>query len=114
MKKEPDSCEKTSNPDPLSGESGSHPVATGVGAATVGAAAVVAAAAVAGPIGVTAAAIGGPAIGGYVGKAVGELIDPTAEDAFWREQHPRQSYARPRVHDDDYFAAYRVGYVGYS
>ena len=42
---------------------------------------------------------GGAFIGGYAGKAAGELIDPTAEDAFWREQHPHQPYAQPRVHD---------------
>ncbi|MEA3208691.1 MAG: hypothetical protein QOE70_1748 [Chthoniobacter sp.] len=112
----PDSPEEipNANPDPLSGEAGAHPVATGIGAATVGVAGLAASAMVAGPIGVTAAAIGGAVIGGYVGKAAGELIDPTAEAAFWREQHPRQPYAQPRVHDDDYFAAYRIGYVGYS
>ena len=116
MNTTPDSPDETAhaNLDPLTGEAGAHPVATGIGAAAVGAAGLAAAAAVAGPVGVAAATVGGAVIGGYIGKAAGELIDPTAEDDFWRKQHPQQPYAQPRVHDDDYFAAYRVGYVGYS
>jgi hypothetical protein len=51
---------------------------------------------------------------GYAGKAAGELIDPTAEAAFWQEQHPRQPYAQPHAADDDFHTAYRVGYVGHS
>ena len=102
------------NPDPLTGEPGAHPVATGVGAATVGTVGLAASAMVAGPVGVAAAVVGGAIIGGYAGKAAGELIDPTAEDAFWREQHPRQPYARPNHCHDDYYTAYRIGYVGYS
>jgi hypothetical protein len=102
------------NPDPLTGEAGAHPVATGIGAATVGAAGLAASAMVAGPVGVAAAMVGGAFIGGYAGKAAGELIDPTAEAAFWREQHPRQPYAQPKVDNDDFYTAYRIGYVGYS
>jgi hypothetical protein len=116
MKTTPDSAEEIphANRDCLSGEVGAHPVGTAVGAAAVGAAGMAAAAMVAGPVGVAAATVGGAVIGGYVGKAAGELIDPTAEEAFWREQHPRQPYAPVREENDDYFTAYRVGYVGYG
>jgi hypothetical protein len=115
MKKLPNSSPSPDlNPDPITGEPGAHPVTTGVGAAAVGAAGLAASAIVAGPVGVAAALVGGAIIGGYAGKAAGELIDPTAEGEYWRDQHPRQPYAQPRVHDDDYFAAYRVGYVGHS
>jgi len=100
------------NADPLSGESGAHPVATGIGAAAVGAAGLAAAAIVAGPVGVIAAAVGGALIGAYAGKAAGELIDPTAEEAFWREEHPRQPFAKGEDYRD-YGAAYQVGYEGY-
>jgi hypothetical protein len=113
----PDNPSQT-NPDPLTGEAGAHPVATGIGAAAVGAAGLAASALIAGPVGVAAAVVGGAFIGGYAGKAAGELIDPTVEEAFWKDQHPKQPYiqqsAGPRVDDDDYFSAYRVGYVGYS
>jgi hypothetical protein len=97
----------------LTGEAGAHPVATGVGAAAVGAAGLAVGAAVAGPIGVAVATAGGAFIGGYVGKALGEVIDPTSEEAFWREEHRNQPYAETEVAFDDYAPAYRVGYLGY-
>jgi len=100
------------NADPISGEPGSHPIATGFGAAAIGSAGLAIGAAVAGPVGVAAAAIGGAIIGGYTGKAAGELIDPTAEDAYWREQHPAQPYAKGTAFED-YQAAYRTGYEAY-
>ena len=74
-----ESREKARNPDPLTGEPGSHPVATGVGAA---------------------------------GLAAGELLDPTREDAYWREEHPRQLFAAGSCYDE-YALAYRIGYEGY-
>ena len=73
----PEEQKPDANPDPLTGEAGAHPVATGIGAATVGAAGLAASAMVAGPVGIAAATVGGAVIGGYVGKAAGELIDPT-------------------------------------
>jgi len=101
------------NADPVTGEAGAHPVATGVGAAAIGAAGLAVAAAVAGPVGVAVATAGGAFIGGYVGKAVGELLDPTAEEAFWREEHPHQAFAEKEASFDVYAPAYRVGYEGY-
>lgn len=100
------------NADPLTGEAGAHPVATGIGAAAVGAAGLAVAAAVAGPVGVAVATAGGAIIGGYVGKAVGEVVDPTAEEAFWRDAHPHQEFATDHGFDD-LAPAYRTGYEGY-
>jgi hypothetical protein len=114
MNTSPDSPELNPNTDPLSGETGAHPVSTGVGAAAIGAAGLVASAIVAGPVGLAVATVGGAVIGGYVGKAAGELIDPTVEEAYWREEHPKQPYARVRAEDDDYYIAYGIGYVGFS
>ena len=100
------------NADPLTGEPGAHPVATGIGSAAAGAAGMAIAASVAGPVGVAVAAIGGAIAGGYAGKAMGELIDPTAEDAFWRAEHPNQPYGKEAPYDD-YEVAYRTGYESY-
>lgn len=104
--------ELDANPDALTGEPGSHPFATGVGAVATGAAAMAAAAVVAGPVGVVAAAIGGTLIGAYAGKAVGEVLDPTAEDAYWRENHPVQPFGKDEPFED-YAVAYRTGYTGF-
>ncbi len=98
------------NPDPITGAPGAHPVGTGVGA-TGGAAAGAALGAVGGPAGmVVGAAIGGIA-GGLAGKGVAEGMDPTVEDAYWRDNHTKASYYdRNLSYDDDYAPAYRYGY----
>jgi hypothetical protein len=58
--------------------------------------------------------VGGVA-GGLAGKAVAEQIDPTVEDAYWREKHPAQPYADSAYsYDRDYAPAYRLGYQGYA
>lgn len=70
--------------DPISGASGAHPVGTGLGAAAGGAAAGAAVGAVAGPVGALIGVTVGAVVGGLAGKGVAELMDPTAEGAYWR------------------------------
>src|SRR4029453_19377638 len=82
------------NEDPITGEPGSHPVATGIGAAGAGAAGAAIGTAVGGPVGTVVGTGLGAVAGGYGGHAAGEAIDPTVEDAYWREQHSRQPFAR--------------------
>jgi len=104
-----------SNPDPLTGEPGSHPIEAGIGAVMggvgAGMAGAVAGAMGAGPVGaVVGAVIGvvaGGVGGGYGGKAVGELIDPTTEDRWVNEYYHTE---RPRSRTiDDYRAPYHYG-----
>ncbi len=104
--------ERELNLDPLTGEPGSHPVGTGVGAAAAGAAGA-AIGAIAGPVGMAVGAVIGAVAGGYAGKGTAEAIDPTAEDAYSRENHRSQSYAREGSTYKDYAPAYRAGYAGY-
>jgi len=59
-------------------------------------------------------AVIGAVAGGYGGKAAGEAIDPTAEDAYWREAHSKQPYADRSANYEDYRPAYRAGYEGYT
>jgi uncharacterized protein YcfJ len=103
--------ERELNLDPLTGEPGAHPVGTGVGAVSGGAAGA-AIGTVGGPIGTAVGAVVGAIAGGLAGKGVAEMIDPTAEDAYWRERHGEQSFARGRAYED-YASAYRAGYTGY-
>ncbi|MES2571720.1 MAG: glycine zipper family protein, partial [Verrucomicrobiota bacterium] len=58
-------------------------------------------------------AIVGAVAGGLGGKAAGEAVDPTAEDAYWRENHAGQTYSS-RGQYDDFSPAYRTGYEGYA
>jgi hypothetical protein len=104
---------KASNPDPITGAPGSHPIGTGLGAAAGGAAAGAAVGTVAGPAGTIAGAAVGAIIGGLAGKGVAEKINPTVEDAYWSENHDEQDYADGRSYDE-FGHAYRVGYEGYA
>ncbi len=98
------------NPDPITDAPGAHPVGVGIGAAAGGAAAGAAAGAVAGPIGTVVGAVVGAVAGGYAGKAAAESIDPTTEDAYWRENYRTRPYYEPSVQYDQYGPAYRHGW----
>lgn len=106
MNKEP----LDANRDPITGEPGSHPVGTGVGALG-GAASGAAIGSVAGPVGAIVGGVVGAVAGGYAGKGVAEAIDPTAEDAYWRENHTSAPHADSDYSYDDYAPAYRSGYT---
>jgi hypothetical protein len=101
--------DKDLNRDPISGTPGAHPVGTGVGAAAGGAAGA-AVGAVAGPVGALAGAAVGAVVGGLAGKGVAEGVNPTAEDAYWREQYANEPYHDKTRTYDDYAPAYRTGY----
>lgn len=102
------------NPDPITGAPGSHPVGTGVGAAGAGAAGAAVGGAVGGPIGAVVGAVVGAVGGGLAGKGVAEGMNPTVEDAYWRENYASRPYAEPDYDYTDYEPAYRTGYEGYS
>jgi hypothetical protein len=101
------------NRDPITGTPGSHPVGVGVGAAAAGATGAAIGTAVGGPIGTAVGAVIGAVAGGLMGKGVAEMIDPTAEEAYWREAHASQPYASHREYDE-FGHAYRTGYEGYG
>ena len=44
--------------------------------------------------------------------AIWPAINPTAEEAYWREAYRREPYYRADLDYDDYGPAYRVGYTG--
>jgi hypothetical protein len=94
------------NADPISDEPGAHPIETGLGAAVGGAAAGLAAGAVAGPVSAAVGAAVGAVAGGLAGKGVGEMIDPTTEDNWIRDNFA----SRPYVQKGDTFETYRPAY----
>ena len=102
------------NRDPITGEPGAHPVGAGLGAVAGGAAAGAAGGAVAGPVGMAVGAVIGGVAGGLAGKGVAESIDPTAEDAYWRENHVSRPYYHANHTYDDYGPAYRYGWESRS
>ena len=106
------------NPDAITGEPGSHPVGTGVGALAAGATGLAIGAAVGGPIGAPlGAAIGavvGAVGGGYAGKGVAEAVNPTDEDAYWQSNYHNAPYKEEGYEYSDYSPAYRTGYEGFA
>lgn len=100
------------NRDPITGAPGAHPVGTGLGAAIGGAAAGAAAGTVAGPAGSLAGAAVGAVLGGWAGKVVAEQVDPTAEEAYWRDNYQARPYAAEGRYED-YGPAYRYGVNAY-
>jgi hypothetical protein len=101
------------NRDPITGAPGAHPVGVGVGA-TGGALAGAAVGSVGGPVGSAIGAVVGGVAGGYAGKAAGEAVNPTAEDAYWRDTYSKEPYYSSDYTYDDYAPAYRTGYEGAS
>jgi hypothetical protein len=110
----------SANRDPITGAPGAHPVGTGVGAAAggmAGGAAAIAAGAAAGtvigPVGTVIGAVAGAVIGGLAGKGVAEMVDPTVEDAYWRENYAARPYVQSGSSYDEYGPAYRAGVDAY-
>lgn len=101
---------KDENRDAITGEPGSHPIGAGLGAAAGGAAAGAAAGAVTGPIGAAVGAVIGGVAGGLAGKGIAEQIDPTREDAYWRDEYANRDYYEDGVAYDSYAPAYQYGW----
>ena len=106
--------EGSPNRDPITGTPGAHPVGTGLGAAAGGAAAGAAAGTVAGPVGTVVGAAVGAVVGGLAGKGIAEKIDPTIEDAYWRENFRSRPYFKTDSTYDDYGPAYTYGVDNYA
>jgi uncharacterized protein (TIGR02284 family) len=99
------------NLDPLTGAPGAHPVGTGVGAVG-GAAAGAAVGMVGGPVGAAVGGVLGAVAGGLAGKGAAEGLNPTAEEAYWRDAYKSEPYYREGFAYDEYAPAYRLGYNG--
>jgi uncharacterized protein (TIGR02271 family) len=81
----------------------------GAGAITGGAAAGAVGGALAGPVGAAAGAVIGGVAGGLTGKEVAEAIDPTAEEAYWREHYRSRPYVEEGADFELYLPAYLYG-----
>jgi len=93
---------KDTNPDPITGQPGAHPIGVaggGTGGAVAGAAI---GAAVAGPVGAVVGGAIGAVAGGAAGKGVAEVVNPTMEEQYWRKT-AGSDYEK-------YAPAYRLGW----
>ena len=104
----------TSTRGALADTVGAHPVGTVVGAVLGGAAAGAAAGTVVGPVGTAIGAAVGAIAGGLAGHGVAEMVDPAAEDSYWRENYRDRPYANGGASYDDLGPAYGYGVHAYS
>jgi hypothetical protein len=106
--------ETDTNPDPMTGEPGAHPVGVGAGAAGGGVAGAVIGGALGGPIGVGVGAVVGAISGAVAGKSAAEAINPTAEHEFWRVEFKNRPYFTTGTPYEQYGPAFQYGWVSYS
>ena len=96
------------NLDPITGEPGSHPIGTTVGAAGGGLTGAALGGAVGGPLGAAVGAVVGGVVGAYSGRSVAEVMHPTEDEKTWREHHGEQPWKdEPYEH---YAPAYKTGF----
>ena len=105
------SNENNLNRDPLTDEPGSHPIGTGLGAMAGGAAGGVAAGMVGGPVGMAIGGIAGAIAGGLAGSSAAEMVNPTLEDAYWRESYQKEPYYEGGRQYEEYRPAYAMGWT---
>ncbi|AFZ11093.1 hypothetical protein Cri9333_0093 [Crinalium epipsammum PCC 9333] len=106
--------EHDANRDPISGEPGSHPVGTGLGAAGAGAMGAAIGGVVGGPIGAVVGSVIGSVAGGLMGKGAAEAVNPTEEETYWKDNYASRPYVEPDTSYDAYQPAYTTGYEGFS
>lgn len=106
--------EPDSNPDPITGEPGAHPVGTGIGAAGAGSVGAVVGGIVGGPVGAVVGAAIGAVGGGLFGKGAAESVNPTVEDEYWRANHASRPHAKQGEKYEDYAPAYKTGYEAFD
>lgn len=102
------------NRDPITKEPGAHPIGTGAGAASAGAAGAAIGGAVGGPVGAVVGAAVGAVAGGLAGKGAAEVVNPTLEDTYWRDNYRTRPYAKADLGYEAYQPAYRYGWESRS
>ena len=103
---------REANPDPITGEPGSHPVGTGAGALGGAVAGAVAGTAIGGPVGAVVGGVAGAVGGAAAGHGLAEAVNPTVEDAYWRETYMTRPYVSGEPYDV-YQPAYRYAWESY-
>jgi uncharacterized protein YjbJ (UPF0337 family) len=102
------------NRDPISGETGAHPVGVAAGGTSGAAAGSAIGTAVGGPLGGIIGAAAGAIAGGLAGKGVAETVNPTEEEKYWREAYQTRPYYRIGRPYEQYEPGYRYGWESAS
>jgi phage tail tape-measure protein len=90
--------------------SAAHPMGVAVGATGAAAAGAAIGGGIAGPVGAVVGAAVGAVAGGLGGKAAAESVNPSMEDAWWKEHYAARHYVRPGDTYETYRPAYEYGW----
>lgn len=101
------------NRDPITKEPGAHPAGVGMGGAGGAAVGAGIGAAVGGPPGALVGGAIGAVAGGLAGKGAAEAVNPTVEDAYWRDNYKHRPYASKDSYDR-WRPAYQHGWQSYG
>lgn len=104
------SASRTAVADSTARTVGTHPVGAGLGAIGTGAAAGAVGGAIGGPIGAVAGAAVGAVVGAVAGSAAAEVLNPTTEAEYWKNEYPTRPYAQAKATYEDFAPAYRMGW----
>src|SRR5690348_3636993 len=113
VKKHRDEKGGDANLDPITKKPGAHPGGVAAGGAGGAAAGAAIGGAVGGPPGALIGGAAGAIAGGLAGKAAAEKVNPTVEDAYWRENYRTTTYARADSYDR-WRPAYEHGWASYE
>jgi hypothetical protein len=100
------------NRDPLSGKPGAHPLGAGAGAVSGGVLGAAVGTLAGGPVAALVGAVAGALVGGAAGKGLGEALNPTAEESYWREYYTREPYYADHKGYAYYAPGFRTGWEG--
>ena len=95
---------------PLAKASAAHPIGVAVGATGAAATGAAVGGGLAGPVGAVVGGAVGAVAGGLGGKAVAESVNPSIEDAWWKEHYSARHYVKPGEAYETYRPAYEYGW----
>ena len=90
--------------------SAAHPLGIAVGATGAAAAGAAIGGGIAGPVGAVVGAAVGAVAGGVGGRAAAESVNPSIEDAWWKEHYAARHYVQPGETYETYRPAYEYGW----
>jgi len=70
--------------------------------------------AVGGPVGSAVGAVVGGVAGALAGKGAAEAVNPTVEDAYWRDNYSTRPYVTEGSRYETYRPAYQYGWESYG
>jgi hypothetical protein len=69
---------------------------------------------VGGPVGAVVGGVAGAVAGGAAGRGIAEAVNPTVEDAYWRENFRTRPYYTEGDRYEIYQPAYQYGWESYT